>query len=193
VPAFATDARAGAWRPGPRGPFFRAVHAALKDLRLIAEDLGVITDEVTQLRKAAGIPGMKVLQFAFSEEDSPHAPHRHVADAVAYTGTHDNDTVRGWYASLAPRERARVDEYLGSAGSQIEWDLIRAVYTSVADRAIVPLQDVFGLSSEARMNTPAKAHGNWAWRARREDFTPERAERLKRLARLTGRNSPTED
>jgi 4-alpha-glucanotransferase len=189
VPGFATDARSGAWRPGPGGSFFRAVHAALKDLRLIAEDLGVITDEVIELRKAAGIPGMKVLQFAFSEDDSPHAPHRHVADAVVYTGTHDNDTARGWYAALSPEERSRLGEYLGGDGFEIEWDLIRAAYASVADRAIVPLQDVFGLASEARMNTPAKAHGNWAWRARREDFTPERAERLKRLAVLTGRSS----
>jgi 4-alpha-glucanotransferase len=189
VPASATDASAGSWRPGPGEKLFRAVRAALGDVAILAEDLGVITEEVNKLREAVAIPGMKVLQFAFSEEDSPHAPHRHVRDAVVYTGTHDNDTARGWYAALAPEDRVRATEYLNVDGSAIEWDLIRAAYTSVAERAVVPLQDVFGLGSEARMNTPARAHGNWAWRARAEDFTQERAERLKRLAELTGRSS----
>jgi 4-alpha-glucanotransferase len=114
-------------------------------------------------------------------------PHRHVRNSVVYTGTHDNDTTRGWFAGLSTAERERVRGYSGSDGEQIPWDMIRAAYTSVADRAVVPLQDVFGLGSVARMNDPGAAAGNWIWRAREDDFTPDRAARLKRLARLTGR------
>jgi 4-alpha-glucanotransferase len=130
---------------------------------------------------------MKVLQFAFYEADSPYLPHRHVGNGVVYTGTHDNDTTRGWWRTLDADARGRVRDYLGSTGDEIEWDLIRAAYASVADRAIVPLQDVFGLGSEARMNTPAEAEGNWSWRARGEDFANDRNARLRRLAELTGR------
>lgn len=130
---------------------------------------------------------MRVLQFGFSQDDSEHLPHRHVANCVAYTGTHDNDTSRGWFASLSGEERRRALDYLGGDGSRIEWDMIRAACESVARRTIVPLQDVFGLGSQARMNTPGRAAGNWAWRARSEDFTPELAARLRRLAELTGR------
>jgi 4-alpha-glucanotransferase len=188
VPAKAADARGGAWLPGPGVNLFRALKSALADVAIVAEDLGTITEDVKELLAALGIPGMKVLQFAFSEADSPHAPHRHVENAVVYTGTHDNDTARGWYAGLASEDRARVRDYLGTDRSRIEWDLIRAAYASVADRAVVPLQDVFGLGRQARMNTPARAEGNWAWRARKEDFTEQRAKRLKRLAELTGRS-----
>jgi 4-alpha-glucanotransferase len=132
---------------------------------------------------------MRVLQFGFSENDSEHLPHRHVANSIVYTGTHDNDTSRGWFAGLSREERGRVLDYLGGDGSAIEWDMIRAAYGSVADRAVVPLQDVFSLGSEARMNTPGRAEGNWLWRASAADFTPERAQRLRRLAQLTGRIS----
>ena len=190
VPADEPDARGGRWLPGPGERLFRALAQALDGLPIVAEDLGTITEDVAELLANLGIPGMRVLQFAFSEEDSPHAPHRHVSNAVVYTGTHDNDTARGWFSGLTASERRRLEDYVGRC-EQIEWDLIRAAYTSVADRAVVPLQDVFGLGSEARMNTPATASGNWTWRARSEDFTPERAERLKRLAELTGRTSAT--
>jgi 4-alpha-glucanotransferase len=187
VPAGAKDASRGEWRPGPGEKLWRAVENALGALPVIAEDLGTITTDVEALRDALGMPGMKVLQFAFSEDDSPHLPHRHVTNSAVYTGTHDNDTARGWFAALPPGERDRVRDYLGSDGGEIEWDLIRAAYTSVADRAIVPLQDVFSLGGEARMNHPGTAGGNWTWRARDEDFTAERAARLKRLTELTGR------
>jgi len=186
VPAGAPDARGGQWMPGPGEKLFRALSQALDNPAIVAEDLGTITPDVAELLSRLGVPGMRVLQFAFSEEDSPHAPHRHVSNAVVYTGTHDNDTARGWFSRLSASERRRLEDYLGRC-EEIEWDLIRAAYASVADRAVVPLQDVFGLGSEARMNTPAKPSGNWTWRARSEDFTPERAERLKRLAELTGR------
>ena len=187
VPASARTAIEGRWVPGPGRAFFEALRQALGSLPLIAEDLGLITDDVRELLTATGIPGMKVLQFAFSEDDSPHAPHRHVANEAVYTGTHDNDTARGWFAGLEAEQRQRALDYLGGDGRQIEWDLIRAAYQSVADRAMVPLQDVLGLGSEGRMNTPALAGGNWCWRARGADLTAERAARLRRLAELTGR------
>jgi 4-alpha-glucanotransferase len=187
VPAGASSAIGGRWSPGPGMKLFEAARRALGDVPLIAEDLGIITTDVRELLSALGIPGMRVLQFGFSQDDSEHLPHRHVPDCVAYTGTHDNDTCRGWFIGLPAGERRRVLDYLGGEGGGIEWDMIRAACESVARRAIVPLQDVFGLGSEARMNTPGRAAGNWAWRARSEDFTPERAARLRRLAELTGR------
>ena len=187
VPGGDHDARGGEWRPGPGEKLWRAVAEALGGLPVIAEDLGTITSDVEELRDSLGIPGMKVLQFAYSEDDSPHMPHRHVGNSVVYTGTHDNDTTRGWYAGLPLSERERARSYLGSDGHEIEWDMIRAAHTSVANCAVVPLQDVFSLGGEARMNNPGKAQGNWTWRARAEDFTPERAARLKRLGELTGR------
>lgn len=187
VPASEGSAINGRWTPGPGRRLFDALRRELGEVPLVAEDLGVITEDVRELASAFGIPGMRVLQFGFSEDDSEHLPHRHVANSVVYTGTHDNDTSRGWFASLSREERGRVLDYLGGDGSAIEWDLIRAAYGSVADLAVVPLQDIFGLGSEARMNTPGRAGGNWLWRASREDFLPRRATRLSRLAALTGR------
>ncbi len=187
VPASEREASNGQWMPGPGRKLFRALGRMLGEVPLVAEDLGTITEDVRELLRELGIPGMKVLQFAFSEDDSLYLPHRHVSNAVVYTGTHDNDTTRGWFENLGPPERERILHYLGCDGREIEWALIRAAYASAADRAIVPLQDVFGLGSEARMNTPGKAEGNWSWRARREGFRPELAARLRRLAELTGR------
>ncbi len=187
VPATETSAINGRWTPGPGAKLFEALRRGLGEVPLVAEDLGVITEDVRALLSALGIPGMKVLQFGFSEDDSEHLPHRHVPNGVVYTGTHDNDTARGWFAGLSREEGGRVLDYLGGDGSAIEWDMIRAAYGSVADRAVVPLQDVFGLGSEARMNTPGRAEGNWLWRAEAAHFTPERARRLRRLAQLTGR------
>src|SRR5262249_52935011 len=134
-----------------------------------------------------GYPGMRILQFAFSEVDGEYLPHRHVVNGIVYTGTHDNDTTRGWWGTASEEERRRVQDYLGTDGGEIEWAFIRAAYTSVARRAVVPLQDVLGLGSEGRMNTPGRADGNWSWRAPADVFRPERARRLRRLAELTGR------
>jgi len=187
VPAGETTAVNGRWRRGPGKKLFDAVRGALGNVPLVAEDLGTITPDVKRLLARLGIPGMKVLQFAFYEADSPYLPHRHVGNGVVYTGTHDNDTTRGWWRTLDADARGRVRDYLGTTGDEIEWDLIRAAYASVADRAIVPLQDVFGLGSEARMNTPAEAEGNWSWRAREEDFANDRNATLRRLADLAGR------
>jgi 4-alpha-glucanotransferase len=190
VPAGAPNAIGGRWVEGPGRALFDALRAALPGLPLLAEDLGTITDDVRALLAETGIPGMRVLQFAFGEDDSPHAPHRHVANAVAYTGTHDNDTVRGWFGGLPDAERRRVLDYVGGDGSDVAWDLIRVALESVADRAIVPVQDVFGLGSAGRMNTPARAGGSWLWRVRASDFTAARAARFRRLAELTGRVVP---
>jgi 4-alpha-glucanotransferase len=187
VPAAATSAIAGRWIPGPGLKLFEALRGALGDVPLVAEDLGVITGDVRSLLAALGIPGMRVLQFGFSENDSEHLPHRHVANCVVYTGTHDNDTTRGWFAALGSRERRRVLDYVGGDGRDIARDFIRAAFTSVAGLAVVPLQDVLGLGSEARMNTPGVGQGNWTWRARQGVLTPERAEGLGRIAAVAGR------
>ncbi len=187
VPAAARTAVQGRWVEGPGRALFDALRQSLGGLPLIAEDLGTITEDVRKLLAVTGVPGMRVLQFAFSEDDSPHAPHRHPTNVVCYTGTHDNDTARGWFAVLPGGQRRRALDYLGGDGREIEWDLIRAACESVADRAVVPLQDVFGLGSEARMNLPGDTPGNWTWRARRADFTLERAGRLRRLIEITGR------
>ena len=187
VPAGEPTAAGGRWRPGPGRALFDAVARELGDAPLVAEDLGTITSDVQALLDETGIPGMKVLQFAFYGDDGPYLPHRHLPNSVVYTGTHDNDTARGWWEGLTPEERERVRDYLGSDGTDIARALTRAAYASVADVAIVPVQDVFDLGGEARMNTPGEGSGNWSWRALPEQFTPERARHLRRLASLTGR------
>ena len=187
VPAGAPTAREGRWEPGPGTPLFDALRGALGDLPFVAEDLGVITDDVVQLRRALGIPGTRVLQFAFGAADGEHMPHRIAADTVVYTGTHDNDTTRGWFASLDADTKARVLDYVGGTEAGVVWSLIRTALTSAAELAVVPAQDVFELGSEARMNVPGVAAGNWRWRARASDFTPERARRLARLVEVSGR------
>lgn len=187
VKAGAKTAVQGRWVPAPGSKLFAAVKAALGDLPLVAEDLGVITPDVRALLEETGFPGMRILQFAFDDLDHEYAPHRHVPNAVVYTGTHDNDTTRGWFEKASATTRRRALDYLGATGVSIEWDLIRAAFTSVAETAVVPAQDVFSLGSEARMNTPGKSAGNWTWRARRSELTEGRAERLRRLADLSGR------
>ncbi|MEO1368190.1 MAG: 4-alpha-glucanotransferase, partial [Acidobacteriota bacterium] len=144
---------------------FHAFREALGEpLPLIAEDLGEITDDVHELRRDAGLPSMKVLQFGFTEPQTIHAPHHLEEPTLVYTGTHDNDTAVGWYGSLSKAERRRIATYLGGDGEDIHRDLVRAAFTSVARWAVVPVQDVLGLGKEARMNTPGVADGNWSWR-----------------------------
>ena len=189
VPADEETAMRGRWMPGPGRALFDAVRRELGALPLIAEDLGLITPEVNALRDALSLPGMRVLQFAFGEDDprNPHLPRNYVHNAVAYTGTHDNDTVLGWYADAEPRERAGARALAGADGGEVHWRLIEAVLRSPAGWAIVPLQDVLGLGGQARMNTPGVAEGNWAWRFREGDLTPELAARLAELVRASGR------
>ena len=148
----------------------------------------MITDEVRALLQATGFPGMKVLQFAFGgDPDDIYLPHNYQPHCVVYTGTHDNDTTLGWWRALQPHERRNVQIYLGRDGSDISWDLIRLALASVAELAIVPIQDALGLGSEARMNTPGQAGGNWGWRYTPDMLTIELVERLRGLTAVYGR------
>jgi 4-alpha-glucanotransferase len=192
IPAAEPTAEHGRWVPGPGFALFEALSAALGPrLPLVAEDLGAVTPEVTALRERLGLPGMRVLQFAFGDDPAAPGflPHAYARGTVAYTGTHDNDTARGWFED--PRVPAAEHDlclrYLGSDGRDVAWDMIRGVVASVADRAVAPLQDVLGLGSTARMNLPGTASGNWRWRVRAGELTRDRAARLARLARLYGR------
>lgn len=187
VNAGETTAMNGRWVKGPGLALFSEVRRALGDPAIVAEDLGSIDDDVKALLSATGFPGMSVLQFAFGDDDSLYLPHHHTPNSVVYTGTHDNDTTRGWWEALDSTTRGKVRDYLGTDGREIAWDLIRAAFTSVAERAIVPMQDVAGLGTEARMNTPGRPDGNWTWRARPEHFSDSAASRLRRLVSLTGR------
>jgi 4-alpha-glucanotransferase len=188
VPASEETAVNGAWRTGPGIDFFNAIEKALGSLPLIAEDLGTITPDVDELRNAINIPGMRVAQFGFGQDDNIHLPHRYEAKTVAYTGTHDNDTTRGWFDAAQPHERERALHYLGGRADEIVWEMIRGVLTSVAELTIIPLQDIFSLGSDARMNTPGDPEGNWGWRASSELFSDRaKIEALKRLTEITGR------
>jgi 4-alpha-glucanotransferase len=191
IPGDAPDARGGRWVPGPGIEFFRAAANALGPLPLVAEDLGVITPQVDALREEVGAPGMRVLQFAFGTDPkaAEYLPHNYPHHCVVYTGTHDNDTTAGWFHSQAgegttreqteiDRERATILTYVGTDGSDIAWDMIRVAWSSVADTAIAPLQDVLSLGSEARFNLPGTLSGNWCWRVAAQQLTPAIEERL---------------
>ncbi|MCD6344730.1 MAG: 4-alpha-glucanotransferase [Anaerolineae bacterium] len=181
----------GHWVKGPGLSFFKALEKSLGELPLIAEDLGFITPEVGALRQQMAFPGMKILQFAFAADASnPYLPHNYESDCVVYTGTHDNDTTMGWYEKLGPEERERLHRYLGPLSEAINWALIRLAYQSVAGLAIVPLQDVLGLGSQARMNIPATAGGNWQWRFRKEELLPQYGAQLLEMALVYGRKGP---
>jgi 4-alpha-glucanotransferase len=189
VPAGAPDARGGEWRVTPGAELMRLVREDLGgDLPIVAEDLGVITDDVDALRKGFGLPGMRVLQFGFSGQgDNPHLPHMHDRDSVVYTGTHDNDTTLGWYTSLDERTRHEVDFFLRlSAGSMPE-ALVRAALGSVGRLAVIPAQDVLSLGSQARLNTPGTVVGNWTWRLPTGALTPDLAGHYLRLNKVFGR------
>jgi 4-alpha-glucanotransferase len=165
VPGSADTAILGRWVPGPGAPFFQALEKALGQLPIIAEDLGVITRDVIELRDRFSLPGMKVLQFAFGGGPSdPFLPHNYPRNCVVYTGTHDNDTARGWYERVSETERDFFRRYLAREGRDPAWDLIRAAWSSVAVFALAPMQDFLGLGNEARMNHPGSPSGNWTWR-----------------------------
>ncbi len=188
VNAASTTAEHGEWVKAPGAQLFRRLLEQLGSLPLVAEDLGYITPAVTRLRQDFDLPGMRVLQFAFSgQADNPHLPHNHNAASVVYTGTHDNDTSVGWHRTLAPEVRQHVSDYLGDNAEAMPWPMIRAALSSVAALAMLPMQDLLGLGSEHRMNVPGTAEGNWRWRFRWEWCAPDTIERLKRLVRLYGR------
>ncbi|KAL6502627.1 4-alpha-glucanotransferase dpe1, chloroplastic/amyloplastic [Orobanche hederae] len=157
IPSEAKVAMVGRWKAGPGKSLFDAIFRAVGEINIIAEDLGVITEDVVQLRRSIGAPGMAVLQFGFgSDAENPHLPHNHEINQVVYTGTHDNDTIRGWWDVLPQEEKHNVVKYLGDiVGEDISWGLIQAALSSVAQSAIIPMQDILGLASSARMNVPA--------------------------------------
>jgi len=179
----------GKWVPGPGEDLFRRLYERLGDLPIIAEDLGVITPGVELLRDEFNLPGMKILQFAFgSDDDNPYLPHNYPENCVVYTGTHDNDTTLGWFQSLAQAEREVVLEYVNSDWpEEIHWDMISLAFSSAAIMAIIPLQDLLGLGSPARMNTPSKGQGNWTWRFEQGSLTEELRHKLLDLTERSGR------
>ena len=196
IPAGEETAVNGTWRDGPGLPFFESMERRLGRLPLVAEDLGVITRDVRDLIDALGCPGMAVLQFAFGHDArNPFLPHNHPRNLVAYTGTHDNDTFLGWWERLASdaRKKSEYDfarAYLGldeRPGQAVHWAALQTLLASPADYAVFPMQDLLGLGSEARMNTPGAPYGNWTWRFTPEQLTPEIRRRLKRLTSLYGR------
>jgi len=188
VPVDAPNAIAGKWEPGPGEYLFKAFERAFPHLPIIAEDLGLITPDVLSLRDQFELPGMRVLQFAFGNGHENHfLPHHYVANTIAYTGTHDNDTTLGWWHTALPHEKAFAKLYLGSDGHSIHWDMIRALSKSVANIVIFPIQDVLGLSSEHRMNFPGKASGNWEWRFTWNQVSPEYTNLLAEVTQESGR------
>ena len=188
VPARAADARGGAWHLTPGEDLLRLLMDELGDLPILAEDLGVITDDVVALRKGFGLPGMRVLQFAFSGEgDNPHLPHMHEHDSVVYTGTHDNDTTLGWYRSLDEETRRRVDSMLRAAPGSMPDALIREALGSVGQLAVIPAQDLLALGPDARLNTPGTVQGNWSWTLPAGTLTAQLARHYAQLNRMYGR------
>ncbi len=195
VPAGESTAERGQWVKAPGRELFDALQRHLGELPLIAEDLGVITPEVNALREGLGFPGMRVLQFAFdsAEAGSLNAgnrflPHNHTPDSVVYTGTHDNDTTRGWFSRRTEAERDYLARYVGGLGARVEWSFIRMALASVCRFALFPLQDVLGLGSEARLNTPGTSGGrNWTWRFLEGSLSEEKVSALRDLSSLYGR------
>lgn len=194
IPAEDEGAETGRWRTGPGEDFLEVARKTLGDLPIIAEDLGLITPEVGALREAFYLPGMKVLHFAF-DEDATHEylPHNFERHCVAYTGTHDNDTSRGWYDSAPDETQDFCRRYLGCNDEDIPWAMIKAIWSSVAEMAITPMQDLLGLGSEARMNFPSRAEGNWQWRVKSKQLSPQLAARIRDLSILYGRLIPTDE
>ncbi len=179
----------GQWEPGPGIDLFNAIKSQLGELPIIAEDLGLMTQGVIDLREATGFPGMKILGFAFdSGEENDYLPHTYTKNCVVYTGTHDNDTLVGWFQKAKEEDRQFARDYLNSrSDDEIHWDAIRGAWSSVACMAISPVQDFLGLGSEARINTPGVASGNWQWRLKQGVLTNELAERIAKLTKIYSR------
>lgn len=192
IPAEEETAVKGEWIEGPRDKIFIAVRDALGSLPIIAEDLGDIGPSVLELRDQFEFPGMKILQFAFgSDAHNPFLPFKVTPNSVIYTGTHDNDTTIGWHDTASDYERDRFHQYLGYSGHDgVSWDMIRLAMSSVANQAIVPLQDVCCLGTNARMNMPGTSEGNWRWRYRAEALRAEYGDRLRDMALIYGRYEP---
>ncbi len=193
IPYGDETAENGKWMPGPGMDLFRVIQKELGDLPIIAEDLGFLTDSVRQLLADSGYPGMKVLQFAFdSREDSDYLPHHYTNNCVVYTGTHDNDTLKGWFQSIARQDQFMSFLYLNNwytPEEEIHWDFICMAMRSVADTCIIPVQDYLGLGSEARINTPSTLGGNWTWRMKSGAFTGKLTAKIRSITQLCARIS----
>jgi 4-alpha-glucanotransferase len=193
VPAGAKTAQSGQWVPGPGADFFSAVQRELGTLPFIAEDLGVITSDVRALRDQFQLPGTRILQFAFDgNADNPYLPHNYVPNTVVYTGTHDNNTTRGWFETLPEDQRRNMWSYLkrpGGKSDEVAWELIRLAWFSTAGLAIAPLQDLLNLGAEARMNLPGSVGGNWRWRCTDEMWSESLVDHLRGLNASSNRNS----
>ncbi len=188
IPAEEQHAVRGHWVKAPGDALFARLHEVYDPLPLVAEDLGIITPEVEALRQKYRLPGMKILQFAFSgEPNNPYLPFNHTENSVVYTGTHDNDTTLGWYLSLDCETRQYVDEYLGRSQEIMPWPLIRCALASRARLAILPMQDLLALDGTHRMNLPGTIEGNWRWRFSWDQVEPDLAARLHRRVKMYGR------
>jgi 4-alpha-glucanotransferase len=188
IPASEPTAVVGRWVKGPGSHFFQTLQEKLGELPLIAEDLGVITPEVEALRDDFNFPGMKILQFGFGgERNSSFLPHSFGRNCVVYTGTHDNETTVGWYHHASEGERDHVRRYTATSGHDIAWDLLRLAYASVANTAVIPMQDLLSLGNEARLNFPGKVGGYWRWRYRADALTEHLVYRLREITELYGR------
>ncbi|HEB83711.1 MAG TPA: 4-alpha-glucanotransferase, partial [Bacteroidetes bacterium] len=189
IPAHEETAVNGRWVPAPGRELFETLGEKLGGLPLVAEDLGVITPDVTELRKTFGLPGMKVLQFAWdSGAGNPFLPHNHERDSIVYTGTHDNNTTLGWWREeIGDEARGYLSAYVGHEILDPPWELLRLAYASVGAVAVAPMQDLLRLGPEARMNTPAAAAGNWSWRLCEGQLEEELARRLRESAGRYGR------
>ena len=190
IPADAVNAIYGKWEPGPGDDFFQAIKSAIHDLPIIAEDLGLITQDVHDLRDRFNLPGMRILQFAFDDGEGNHfLPHNYIENTVAYTGTHDNDTTCGWWNSAPEHIRNYATQYLKTDGSHIHLDMMQALSASVARIVIFPMQDALGLGTEHRMNFPGKPDGNWEWRFSWNQVSPETTTTLLQLSRSSDRDN----
>ncbi|WMI81350.1 4-alpha-glucanotransferase [Anaerotignum sp. MB30-C6] len=190
IPFEAVDARSGKWVKGPGVKLFQKMEKALGELPFIAEDLGIITQEVRKLREKIGLPGMRILQFAFGDDkNNAYLPHSYDRNTVVYTGTHDNNTTIGWYQNATEKEQDHFRRYMNVTGESPNWDFIRLAFSSSAQVAIVPLQDVLGLGEEYRMNLPGTVKGNWSFTFQWEMWNEGCLEGLRYLSFLYGRNS----
>ncbi len=188
VPAGRTTAEIGEWVPGPGANLFETIRTTFGSLPIIAEDLGLVTPAVEALRDQFQLPGMRILHFAFGDgPQNRFLPHNYEPNTLVYTGTHDNNTSVGWYQTTSENEKDHVRRYLGRDGSDIAWDLIRLAWSSVANYAVTPLQDLLSLGSDSRMNMPGRPEGNWSWRFRSEVITDPLLDRLGELTALYGR------
>lgn len=194
IPASEPTAINGEWKPGPRYDFFDVIQQALGDLPIVAEDLGVITQEVEALRDGYNLPGMKVLQFAWSDPQNPFLPHNHGENSIVYSGTHDNNTTVGWWhEETNDQTRGLIADYIGHDVWEINWTMIRLGMMSAAHTFVAPMQDVLGLDNEARMNTPGVESGNWTWRFVEADFGNNGQDRLAHLTWLYRRRADQQE